>query len=87
MPVITLTSKGQIVIPREIREELSLKPGLKLNASIIKGKILLEIIDHTAKLSDFRNKVRQHLENNQLGSVSDEQINQAKQSLWNQRNL
>ena len=34
MPSATLTSKGQITVPKEIREHLGVEPGDRLNFSI-----------------------------------------------------
>jgi len=31
MPISTITSKGQITIPKEIRDEMGLKPGDRVN--------------------------------------------------------
>jgi AbrB family looped-hinge helix DNA binding protein len=41
MAEATLSSKNQIVIPREAREALQLKPGDKLIVRILAGKILI----------------------------------------------
>ena len=41
MAEATLSSKNQIVIPREAREALQLKPGDKLLVSIHGGKMLI----------------------------------------------
>jgi AbrB family looped-hinge helix DNA binding protein len=41
MPLATLSSKNQIVIPREAREALQLKPGDKLLIRAHDGKILI----------------------------------------------
>ncbi len=41
MSEATLSSKNQIVIPREAREALQLKPGDKLLVQIHGGKILI----------------------------------------------
>ena len=41
MPEATLSSKNQIVIPREAREALDLKPGDKLLVTILGGKVLV----------------------------------------------
>jgi AbrB family looped-hinge helix DNA binding protein len=41
MPEATLSSKNQIVIPREAREALDLKPGDKLIISTVGGKIII----------------------------------------------
>ena len=41
MSEITISSKYQIVIPKEIREELALKPGQKIRAIVLGDKIEL----------------------------------------------
>jgi AbrB family looped-hinge helix DNA binding protein len=41
MPEATLSSKNQIVIPREAREALELKPGDKLIVTSINGKLII----------------------------------------------
>lgn len=40
----TLTSKGQITVPREIREELGLRAGDKLLFEVEDGNILLKVL-------------------------------------------
>ena len=42
MATVTLTSKGQLTIPRQLREALGLAPGAKLQASIDRhGRLVL----------------------------------------------
>lgn len=41
MPEATLSSKNQIVIPREAREALGLKPGDKILIVVRDGKVLI----------------------------------------------
>jgi antitoxin PrlF len=42
MVTVTLTSKGQLTIPRQLREALGLAPGAKLQASIDRhGRLVL----------------------------------------------
>jgi AbrB family looped-hinge helix DNA binding protein len=41
MPEAKLSSKNQIVIPREAREALDLKPGDKLLVSTVGGRIIV----------------------------------------------
>ncbi|MGB9663085.1 MAG: AbrB/MazE/SpoVT family DNA-binding domain-containing protein [Moorellaceae bacterium] len=40
--ITRLSSKGQIVLPKNIREQLALKEGAELKVEVIKGKIVLE---------------------------------------------
>ena len=44
MKALTISSKGQIAIPKEIREVLDIKEGDKLTYELKKGKIVLEPI-------------------------------------------
>jgi antitoxin PrlF len=42
MDTVTLTSKGQLTIPRQLREALGLAPGARLQASIDRhGRLIL----------------------------------------------
>jgi len=40
MPVVTLSSKGQLVIPKQIREALGIKPGQKVFFKIVKDHLV-----------------------------------------------
>ena len=39
---VKLSSKGQLVIPKPIREELGLKKGTRFHVDVTEGKIILE---------------------------------------------
>lgn len=39
---ITLAERGQIVIPKEVRDAMGLKPGAKLQIRVIDGRLLIE---------------------------------------------
>ena len=39
---VTLAERGQIVIPKEARDALGLKPGAKLQIRIADGRLLIE---------------------------------------------
>lgn len=39
---VTLAERGQIVIPKEARDELGLKPGAKLQIRVVDGLLLIE---------------------------------------------
>jgi antitoxin PrlF len=48
----TLTSKGQITLPKEIREQLGLKPGVKFECYVDRdGQVVL--VPLTVKLEDL----------------------------------
>jgi len=39
--VVKLSSKGQLVVPKEIREALALQPGAEFNVELVAGRIIL----------------------------------------------
>lgn len=39
---VTLAERGQIVIPKEARDALGLKPGARLQIRVEKGRLLIE---------------------------------------------
>ena len=41
MTIVTLSSRFQVVIPKDVREHLDLKPGQKLQALSYKGRVEL----------------------------------------------
>jgi AbrB family looped-hinge helix DNA binding protein len=41
MPVVKTSSKGQIVIPVEIRKKLGIRPGQKVNLSLVGDKAVI----------------------------------------------
>lgn len=42
MPTATMTSKGQITVPKQVRDELHLKPGTKIDFRLgQRGEIIL----------------------------------------------
>ena len=41
MTVVTISSRYQIVIPRDVRERLELRPGQKVHALPFKGRVEL----------------------------------------------
>jgi AbrB family looped-hinge helix DNA binding protein len=48
-----MSSKGQVVIPEEIREQLHLQTGSQFIVVAEEGVVILKVID-TPKLSDFK---------------------------------
>ncbi|MBU1110933.1 AbrB/MazE/SpoVT family DNA-binding domain-containing protein [Patescibacteria group bacterium] len=43
----TLTQKGQVVIPKDIRDHFALKPSDKLSFRVLDAKIVAEPVDST----------------------------------------
>lgn len=51
--LIHLSTKGQIVIPKELREKLGLRPGAELSISLEGNRIILEPQNHRALLESL----------------------------------
>lgn len=47
----TMTSKGQLTIPKEVRDELSLKPGTKFFVTVRNGEVVA--LPKNKKISDL----------------------------------
>jgi AbrB family looped-hinge helix DNA binding protein len=45
MAIVTISSRYQVVIPKDVRERLKLKPGQKVQAIPFKGRIELIPLD------------------------------------------
>jgi len=41
MPIVKMSSKGQIVIPIEIRKKLGIKPGQRVNLTVVHDKVFI----------------------------------------------
>jgi len=41
MPEVTVSSKGQIVLPRKIREALGINEGERLRITLVDGRIII----------------------------------------------
>jgi antitoxin PrlF len=57
MPAATLTSKGQITVPKEIREALGVKTGDRLGFRV-KDDGTIVILAETVNLADLRGAIR-----------------------------
>jgi AbrB family looped-hinge helix DNA binding protein len=53
MSIVTVSPKYQVVIPKEIRESLGLKPGQKLIALPYEGRIVFVPLKSVAELQGF----------------------------------
>jgi antitoxin PrlF len=50
MSCVTVSSKGQVVIPAQVRRELGIEPGSQVEVSVVDGKLQIEL-RHPAHLS------------------------------------
>ncbi len=81
MSIVRLSSKGQLVLPKKIREHLGLKPGEELKVDIVGGRIILEPVGPLSKTGWHRwrgvlrgeQALQEHLEDHRLEVARDGQ--------------
>jgi AbrB family looped-hinge helix DNA binding protein len=57
MSVATLTSKGQVTIPKEVRDSLQLKSGDRLDFRVREGRVL-EVVPEDLDLMSLAGSIR-----------------------------
>lgn len=53
MTIVTISSRYQVVIPKDVRERLQLKPGQKVDAIPFKGRIELIPLEPVESMRGF----------------------------------
>lgn len=62
MPIVTVSPKYQVVIPKEVRSKLRLAPGQKLNVLLIDGRIELIPVRPIQELRGFARGIDTHID-------------------------
>ena len=62
MSVVTLSSKWQVVIPKDVREQMDLQPGQKLQAFAIGERIVLVPVVPLKELRGFLKGIDTNIE-------------------------
>ena len=56
--IVKLSSKGQLVIPRRIRQALNLKPGTEFEVELIDGQIVMRPVIDKGELKQIIGELR-----------------------------
>jgi len=85
----TITKKGQVTIPADIRRQLGLKPGQAVRFEFRNGEAVVKVDDWRKNLAKIRRQNQQHMKKRGLKPLSnqelDQAINQAARSAAKQR--
>ena len=58
--LVRLSSKGQLIIPKSVRESLRLGPGTRFQIEIVEQKIVLEPIRSDSPIDVLYGRYREH---------------------------
>ena len=67
----TVTSKGQVTIPKRVRDASGVKPGKSVNVEYVDGKVVISPVAAAGK-SDFRKRLEKVRGTLDLGMSADE---------------
>ncbi len=62
MPVVTVSPKYQVVIPKEVRSKLGLAPGQKLHALVVDGHVELIPVRPIQEMRGFVRGIDTHVD-------------------------
>ena len=80
MKTLTISRKGQVAIPKEVRETLHIKAGDQLSFRVEKGKIMFELVVNIPRsqawflTSDVQKKVKKVDKNFKEGNFKTNEI-------------
>ena len=58
MSVVTISSKWQVVIPKDVRDQLQIRPGQKVEAFALGGRIELVPVEPIESMEGFLSDVQ-----------------------------
>jgi antitoxin PrlF len=69
--VTTMTSKGQVTIPKRMRQTLGLKPGSEVGFELVNGQVVVKKAARTgkSKFAKVRGTLRDRLSTDQILSL------------------
>ena len=74
----TMTSKGQVTVPADIRRKLGLKPGESVRFKLVQNnRVVIEKNDWKQRLDELHKKTAEHLKKHNIKPLSDEELDSA----------
>lgn len=78
----TITTKGQVTIPNEIRRKLGVKPGQTVYFELQDNKVFIKTNDWQKQLKNLSKKVASHMKKKGLQSPSIKELEKARENYW-----
>ncbi len=70
----TITQKGQMTLPKSIRDELGIKTGQRVKVAVQDGGVRVEKDDHATRLARLHQDSAAHLKRMGINDMSQDQI-------------
>jgi AbrB family looped-hinge helix DNA binding protein len=83
--ITSITSKGQVTVPAEIRRKLGIATADKLRVKEVNGVVVLEKDDYWADFEKIQKKVQKHRNDNDVQPLSDEEITDLRGQSWQKK--
>ena len=80
--ITSITSKGQVTVPVEIRRKLGIDTADKLRVKEVNGTVVFEKDDYWADFAKLQKKVQKHREDNNIEPLSDNEITNLRGQSW-----
>jgi AbrB family looped-hinge helix DNA binding protein len=81
----TMTTKGQVTVPAEIRRKLGLTPSDRLRVKEVNGKVVLEKDDYWAEFERLQKKIQKHRKSKGIMPLSLKEIEAMRGQAWSSK--
>lgn len=78
----TMTSKGQVTVPVEVRRELGFHPSDTVRVRAEKGRVVMEKNDYWQEFARLQKKVQKHRKAKGITSLSVREIEALRDQAW-----
>lgn len=75
----TMTSKGQVTVPVEIRRHLGLRPGKQVEFEVVGNTVRIKNDNWRIELEALGGQVREHMQKQSLKPLTDDKLAKARQ--------
>ena len=78
----TMTTKGQVTVPVEVRRELGLNPSDTVHVRAEKGRVVMEKDDYWQEFARLQEKVQKHRKTKGITPLSVRDIEALRDQAW-----
>lgn len=83
--ITSITSKGQVTVPVEIRRKLGIDTADKLRVKEVNGTVVLEKDDYWADFEKIQKKIQKHRKDNNIAPLTVEEASELREKTWQEK--